>query len=116
MNRLLGLLLIPMLFGCSGILRDEVTYTAEVGFMGSASLQEAESIILLVGTYCRCDATGKFTTSDCAKAANRALVVQSRIPWHTAMMMYNARLATERPGEEPPVVPATSSLCPVESK
>lgn len=102
--------LVPMFLGCSGIIRDTDTYKTEVGFMGAASLQEAESILQLVKTGCKCEG-GKFTTAECDKAAHRALVVQSRVPWHTAMMLYNARLSDTRPAVEPPAVPTTSTLC-----
>lgn len=104
------LVLVPMFLGCSGIIRDTETYKTEVGFMGAAALQQAESILQLVKVGCRCEG-GKFTTDECNKAAHRALVVQSRVPWHTAMMMYNARLVDTRPAVDPPTVPATSTLC-----
>lgn len=105
------LLFAVLLAGCHEVVRDEATYRAEVGFMQAAAMQEAESLISLVKAQCKCEG-GKFVTPDCEKAAKRALVVQSRVPWHTAMMLYNARLIEERPDPKPPEVPPTSSLCP----
>ena len=104
-------LLVPMFLGCGGIIRDTNTYKSEVGFLGAAALQQADSILQLVKVGCRCEG-GKFTTPTCEQAAHRALVVQSRVPWHTAMMMYNARLVDSRPSVDPPAVPSPSTLCP----
>lgn len=106
------IILVPMLMflGCAGIIRDTNTYKAEVGFLGAASLQQADSIIQLVKAGCKCE-NGKFTTPVCDQAAHRALVVQARVPWHTAMMMYNARMVDDRPAVDPPAVPSPSSLC-----
>ncbi len=108
--KILILALVPLFVGCSGVIRDTNTYKTEVGFLGAASLQQADSIIQLVKAGCKCEG-GKFTTPVCEQAAHRALVVQARVPWHTAMMMYNARLVDTRPSVDPPAVPTTSSLC-----
>lgn len=110
MKIMLGIMVIVGL-GCSGVIRDTNTYKTEVGFMGAASLQQADSIIQLVKAGCKCE-DGKFTTKVCEQAAHRALTVQARVPWHTAMMLYNARLVDNRPAVDPPAVPSPSSLCP----
>ena len=100
-----------VLAGCHNVVRDETTYRTEVGFMEVATMQEADSLTFLIKAQCKCDG-GKFVVPECEKAAKRALVVQSRVPWHKALMLYNARLTDERPPQEPPAIPATSSLCP----
>lgn len=98
------------LASCHGIIRDENTYKAEVGFMNAAAMQEADSIVYLVKSGCKCD-NGNFVLPECEKAAHRAMVVQSRVPWHTAMMLYNARLLDERPSVNPPAVQTSTTLC-----
>ena len=99
-----------LLASCHGVVRDENTYKAEVGFMNAAALQEADSIVYLVKSGCKCEG-GKFVLPECEKAAHRAMVVQSRVPWHTAMMLYNARLLDERPSVDPPAIPTSTTLC-----
>lgn len=106
-------MLVLTLSGClSGVVRDEATYRAEVGFMEAAALQEAESLVLLIKANCKCDTDGTFMSPDCEKAAKRALVVKARVPWHTAMSLYNARLSAVKPADAPPDVPLTKTLCP----
>jgi len=97
--------------GCHGVIRDSATYNAEVGFMSAAALQGAESLMALVARGCKC-VDGKFIDPVCESAAKRALVVRARVPWHKAMMLYNARLADDRPAVDPPTVPSPSTLCP----
>ena len=101
-----------LLLGCHGVVRDETVYQAEVGFMEQAATQEADSLISLIQTYCKCDADHKFTTPACDAAAKKAMVVKSRIPWHVSMMLYNARLIADRPSAEPPAITSPSTLCP----
>jgi len=110
-NILCVLALLPIL-GCHTVVRDEATYKLEVNFMEQAAVQQAESLTTLVKTYCKCDAEKKFTTPDCEMAAKKAVLASARVPWHKAMMLYNARLLTVRPPVDPPVVPSTSTLCP----
>ena len=103
---------VPFIASCHGIVRDETVYKNEVGFMGASALDAADAVVKLIALECKCT-DGKFTPgSDCEKYARNALVIQSRVPWHASMMLYNARLATDRPAETPPAVPATSTLCP----
>lgn len=99
-----------MLLGCHGVIRDDATYRTEVGFMGAAASQETESLLLMIKVGCQC-VNGKFVVPQCEQAAHRALVVQSRVPWHLSMMLYNARLDDTRPAVDPPAVPSPSTLC-----
>ena len=109
--RMAYLIVTPLIvLGCHGVIRDEAVYKTEVKFMEAASIQEAESITQLVKTHCKCE-NGSFVNKDCEKAAKRALVVQSRVPWHVSMMMYNARLSDDRPAVDPPSVPTVTSMC-----
>lgn len=111
MKKVIALVVVLGALGCHEVVRDEATYRAEVTFMTTAAMQEAASLVMMVKSYCRCT-NGKFTTPECDIAARRALVIQTRIPWHKDMMLYNARLSEERPPSDPPTVPQAASLCP----
>ena len=80
--------------------------------MGQATLQQAAQLENWVKTACQCDEQGKFTNTTCETSADLVLVVKTRIPWHTSMMLYNARLLKTRPAKVPPEIPAISTLCP----
>lgn len=107
----LSVLMVGFLSACSGVVRDETVYRTEVSFMGQATLQQAEQLENWVRTSCQCN-EGRFTTPSCEKSADLVLVVKTRIPWHTSMMLYNARLLDKRPAKTPPEIPAVNSLCP----
>lgn len=107
--------LILVLFVCctpKTVIRDEVVYQTELSFMEQAALQPSEQLESFIKVHCLCN-FGKFTTPECEKAAKTVLTVKARVPWHKAMMLYNAGLLKDRPVKDPPVVPETSTLCPV---
>lgn len=112
---ILFLLLIVMAFvvGCGNptIVRDENTYKIEVELMAQMSMQSAASMREFVKSDCSCK-NGKFSTKNCADAADLILVIESRLPWHKAMSFYNAGITDERPSKTPPVIPPTKTLCP----
>jgi len=107
------LMLVPMLMGssCNQIVRDEVAYKAELELTSQMALQSAASLKKLIALVCVCE-NNKFTTKDCEKAADTALVIEARMPWHKAMSLYNAGITKERPPKDPPVIPAIETLCP----
>ena len=107
------LALAPFLLSCGGpsVVRDAQVYETELGFWEAASLQTATALKGFIAEYCVCE-EGVFTTEMCEKAAKKALVVETRVPYHKAMALYNAQLLKKRPSKTPPVVPATSTLCP----
>jgi len=108
------LTLVPMLLGSScnkTVVRDANAYKAELELMGQMSMQSAASLKKLITLECAC-ADGKFTTKDCEKAADLVLVIETRLPWHKAMSLYNAGLTEERPPKDPPEIPAIETLCP----
>jgi len=49
---------------------------------------------------------------ECKKAAKLVLTVKTRVPYHKAMMLFNARLLEERPPKTPPEIPSPDTLCP----
>jgi len=93
------------------VVRDKAVYEAELNFWEQTSVQTADALTEFVKMHCTCDA-GKFATETCEKAAKKALVVKTRVPYHHQMALYNAGLLKDRPPQEPPEVPATSTLCP----
>ena len=97
---------------CSpAVVRDAAVYRTELDFMEQAAVQPADSLTGFIKDFCRCE-NGKFTTETCTEAADRVLVVKTRIGWHKAMMLYNASLSKDRPDKEPPTIPAPETLCP----
>lgn len=103
-------MLLLLVVGCHDVVRDEAVYKTEVGFVGAVIAQETESLLYFVKTHCKCT-DGKFVVPECEQAAKRTLVAKSRVQWHLDMMIYNARLAEDRPAIDPPQVPSSSTLC-----
>lgn len=101
------------LTSCGGqLVRDSRTYQVEVTFLTMAAMQQADLLKGFISTNCVCTSDKQFTTAQCQKAAKTVQVIQSRIPWHKAMMLYNGGLTETRPPIEPPAVPPPSELCP----
>ena len=94
----------------STVIREEAPYRTEIDFMEQAALQPTAYLEAIVTSSCVC-AEEKFVDEQCAKAAKLAQTIKVRVPWHKAMMLWNAGLLTERPSETPPVVPAPELLC-----
>ncbi len=111
---LLGVIIAISLLRCScssAIVRDEAVYQTEIDLMEQMALQPVDSLNGFVKQYCTCT-NGKWVSKTCAKAAKLILVVKTRVPYHKAMMLYNAGLLEERPPKDPPEVPAAETLCP----
>lgn len=96
------------------VVRDKAVYETELNFWEQASVQTADALAGFIAISCTCDADKKFTTEECEKAAKKVLVVRTRVPYHHQMALFNAGLLPKenRPPEEPPEVPPTSTLCP----
>ena len=111
---LLGLIILAGCIGCGGstIVREEAAYRTEVKWNETAGTRLAAHLEGFVKAHCTCDQQLNFTTKECEKAAKDALVVKARLPWHSAMMMYNGGLLDERPPEEAPKWDDPSTLCP----
>lgn len=97
------------------VVRDETTYRMELDFLEQVATQQADSLTGFIQRTCKCEgdiAALKFTTPECTEAAKKVVVVNSRMAWHKAMMLYNAGLLESRPPKDPPEVPAFNTLCP----
>lgn len=112
----LGALLVSSvaLTGCKKpvVLRDPDVYKNEVAFLQMA-LEQNTALLEhhLADGSCSCE-DGAWTTVECEDTAFNILVVQKRLDWHVAMMMYLGKVSDERPPKEPPEVPAPGTLCP----
>lgn len=101
--------------GCKKVvLRDATTYKNEVYFFEMALEQNAELMREhLVEGSCSCDEEGHWSSDLCENTALNILVIERRLGWHVAMMMYLGGLSQEHPGDEPPVSgEEISMLCP----
>jgi hypothetical protein len=108
----LVLMVTMVLVGCSpAVVRDEAVYRTELDFMEQAAVQPATSLEEFIQQHCACGA-GHFVTPECKKAAKLVLTVKTRVPYHKAMMLFNARLLEERPPKTPPEIPSPDTLCP----
>jgi hypothetical protein len=95
------------------VLRDPGVYRNEVAFFQMALEQDTELLAThLADGSCTCDADGSWSSDVCESTALNVLVIRSRLSWHLEMMKYFIRDRDERPPEEPPEVPETSTLCP----
>ena len=103
-----------LLTGACGaqVVRDSNTYQVEVEFMSMAAVQQSDQLKGFIKSHCQCGTDKQFTTEQCSKAAKTVQVIQSRVPWHKAMMLYNAGITSERPPAQAPAVPPASDLCP----
>jgi len=110
----LPLLLLTLTFtvGCaSSIVRDKNAYEMEVKLMSAFSGQQSELLTTWISENCTCDEAPAFSTPLCQKSAETVVVAQSRVPWHAQMMLLNAGISEDNPGETP-TPPAPTTLCP----
>jgi len=113
MKYLLMCLVLVFVIGCahSQICREKTVYMSEISFFEQASLQQAEKLEWVIKTQCKC-LDGDFVTDECRDIAKLVITVKTRIPWHKAMMLYNAGISESRPPETPPTIPPLQTLCP----
>jgi len=98
---------------CDTVVREESVYRTELDFLEQSSKQPSDLLAEWVTFNCKCDPAGAvFLDAKCEKSAKLVQVIRARIPWHKAMMLYNARLLDKRPPKDPPVIPPASDLCP----
>lgn len=110
-------ILIPLLFlvstGCTKhIVRDTVVYQTELNQYDAWATQQAALLKGFVTAHCVCDADKKFTAPECAQSADFILTVEARAAWHKSMSLFLAGISEDRPSENPPEIPASSTLCP----
>jgi len=100
---------------CNTVVRDEKVYRTELDFMEQTAVQPADKLVEWIKLHCKCE-EGKFTGDNaalCEKSAKLVQVIKARVPYHKAMMLWNADLLKPRPPKTPPEVPAATDLCPV---
>jgi hypothetical protein len=61
---------------------------------------------------CQCTPSGHFSDSECQKAADMALVLESRADWHYRMSAFELGISEVRPEENPPRIPEVQ--CPMQ--
>jgi hypothetical protein len=96
------------------VLRDAATYKNEIYLLEMTIEQDTELLREhLADGACKCDEEGNWSSESCETAALNVLVMERRLGWHVAMMMYLGGLSDENPGDEPPVSEdETATLCP----
>jgi len=101
--------------GPVAVVRNPNVYLNEMDYGDMVDKQSAQRMRYWIDASCSCTADGAWSgdhAEECEKTAKHVLVVEVRGPYHTAMMEYNGSFTDERPPEEPPEIPETSTLCP----
>ncbi len=117
LKKLILALIVVMMSGvlmagsCNTIVRDETVYRTELDFMEQTAKQPVDRLAQWISTSCKC-VDGKFTDAWCTETAKLVQVIRARLPWHKAMMLFNASLLDKRPPKNPPKVPPATDLCP----
>jgi hypothetical protein len=99
---------------CNTVVRDENVYRTELDFMEQTAVQPADKLVEWINLHCKCE-EGKFIDPNaelCGKSAKLVQLIKARVPYHKAMMLWNADLLKTRPPKDPPEVPAPTELCP----
>lgn len=112
------LLFVSPLLGanCNTVVRDEAVYKTELNFMEQTATQPADKLVEWINLHCKCSG-GQWVDANaalCEKSAKLVQVIRARVPYHKAMMLWNADLLTKRPPKDPPAVPPSTDLCPGE--
>jgi len=96
------------------VVRDANVYKNELEFVDAASDEQVERGKALIAEQCECSEIAGvkgFTTRACGEMAETVLVIEARMKYHTSFMRYLGGISDKRPAKEPPVIPATNSLC-----
>jgi len=99
---------------CNTVVRDETVYKTELNFMEQTSTQPADKLVEWINLHCKCTG-GKYVDPNaalCEASAKLVQVIKVRVPYHKAMMLYNASLTEDRPPKDPPKIPPATDLCP----
>jgi hypothetical protein len=106
-------LLAALVGGCTEyVVRDAAVYQTELNQYDSWATKQAALLKGFMASSCTCDAGQKFTSTECADAADFVLTIEARHEWHKAMSLFLAGLTEDRPPKAPPEIPASSTLCP----
>lgn len=99
--------------GCTKYsVRDQTVYQTELNQYDNWATAQAKLLKEFVGEICVCDTEGKFTDKRCRDSADYILTVETRHQWHLDMSLYLGGVTEDRPSEELPEIPASSTLCP----
>jgi hypothetical protein len=106
-------LVVMALSGChKHAIRDVQVYNAELTMWNTWATKLAGLTVGFMALSCACDESGKFTTTECAEAADFVLTVQARHAWHMQMALYNGGITDQRPDKALPQIPPSKTLCP----
>lgn len=95
-------------------IRNPNVYANEIDYNNMVQNQAVGHLRYWLEDNCSCDSAGMWQgdhAEACEKTAKHILVVETRQPWYTALMEYNGSLSEERPAEDGPEIPETSTLC-----
>lgn len=121
-----------LLVGCNQhVIRDAAVYQTELTQYDNWATKQADLLAGFMEKSCTCEAvprprsgamagvdptegnaTLKFSSLECAMAADFVLTIRARHEWHMQMSLYNGDLREAPPASPPPVIPASSTLCP----
>ena len=96
------------------IVRDSETYKNEI-YLLEMAIQQANELLRahIADGSCSCDEDGNWNNEVCETSAFNVVVMETRLEWHVAMMMFLGGLAEVDPGVEPEVsMDAFADLCP----
>jgi predicted lipase len=107
------LVLVSIDSGCTKyIVRDQTVYQTELNQYDAWATKQASLLKGFVQAHCVCNDAKEFTTPECVQSADFILTIEARHEWHKAMSLHLAGLTKERPSQDPPAIPANSTLCP----
>jgi hypothetical protein len=100
--------------GPIAVIRNPNVYLNEMDFDQMVHKQAVQHLRYWLTESCSCKdgAWDGDRAEACEKTAKHILVVETRDPYHTALMEYNGSFTDDRPPKDPPAVPETTTLCP----
>lgn len=96
------------------VVRDPETYKNEVYLLEMTIEQDTELLKEhLADGSCSCDEDGNWNNEVCEASALNVVVMEARLKWHVAMMLFLGGLSDKDPGEIPEVSEDdVVNLCP----
>jgi len=96
------------------VIRDPETYKNEIYLLEMTIQQDTELLKAHIADgSCSCDEDGNWNNEVCETSALNVVVMEARLEWHVAMMMFLGGLSEVDPGVEPEVsMDDVVNLCP----